>query len=271
MPELPDVEVIRRYLLSQDIQGSSFKDVTLHWPKAVRQPSPNEFVSRLIGATIRSLGRRAKFLVFGLDEGTLIVHLRMTGSLVVVSSVDPVHRFARTVFDLDDSRRLLFVDGRKLGAMWLTNEPSSVIGHLGPEPLSQDFTLEVLKEKLRGRGVPIKPLLLDQGLVAGIGNIYADEILFVARLNPLRTASDLSGDEATRLYLAIRTVLSDATEKLAGLLPIAGPPTESEEGSSVLLVTRREGAACPNCEERIVREVIRGRSAYLCPACQALH
>ncbi len=207
-------------------------------------------------------------MLFDLDRDTLVVHLRMTGSLVVASSTIPPHKLTRTQFDLDNGRRLLFIDGRKLGAMWRVPDSSAIVDHLGPEPLDKDFMAQVLAERLEGRSAPIKPLLLEQDLVAGIGNIYADEALFVSGINPMRRANSLSFGEIGSLHRAIRTVLAEAIEKLTGLLPVAGPPTESREGGHVLHMPRSQGARCTGCGGQVSRQVIRGRSAYYCPACQ---
>ena len=268
MPELPDVEATRRYLVAQDIVGRSFTGVTLHWPRAVREPSPEQFRRLLIGKTVKDVGRRAKFLLFELDHGTLVLHLRMTGSLLLVPESVVTHPLTRTQFDLDDGRRLLFVDGRKLGAMRLVEDTSSLLGRLGPEPLESGFTPPVLAERLKGRSAPIKPLLLEQGLIAGIGNIYADEVLFASGIHPMRRASDITLKEIERLHGVIQKILSEATDRLTGMLPIAAPPTESAEGAKILLVPGNEGAPCRRCGTAVRRQVIRGRSAYFCPGCQ---
>ncbi|MBI2856266.1 MAG: DNA-formamidopyrimidine glycosylase, partial [Chloroflexi bacterium] len=149
MPELPDVEAIRRYLLARGIVGRAFTEVTLHWPKAVRQPSPEEFCRQLVRRRIQDVRRRGKFLLVNLDNGTLVLHLRMTGSLVLIPPSEEPHHLTRTLFELDDGRRLLFVDGRKLGNIWLLDDPSPILAHLGPEPLDRGFTSKVLGERLR--------------------------------------------------------------------------------------------------------------------------
>ncbi|MBI2855537.1 MAG: formamidopyrimidine-DNA glycosylase [Chloroflexi bacterium] len=268
MPELPDVEAMRRYLLSQDIVGSSITGTDLYWPSAIKAPSPERFVAGLVAQRVASLERRGKFLLFGLDGQTLVLHLRMTGSLVMAPEEEPYHRFVRNVLLLDSGKAMWFVDPRKLGMMWLVKDVAPVIGHLGPEPLEPEFTPEVLAGILRGKGLPIKVLLCEQSAMAGIGNIYADEILFCAGLHPERKAEAVSFQEIQALHECTVTVLREATERLSGLLPIPGPPTESAAGAAVLKVPRSYGAGCPHCGTSIQRLVIRGRSAYLCPRCQ---
>lgn len=268
MPELPDVEALRRYLLAQHIVGRRITATRLGWPKGVQVPSPPEFTATLQGLRIRDIQRRAKFLLFPLDCPTLIVHLRMTGSLEVVPLGVPPDQFAHNVFTLDDGRELRFRDPRKLGVLWLVDDTGPVLGHLGPEPLEPGFTVRVLEQRLKGVKVPIKPLLCEQDRVAGIGNMYADEILFCSGIAPLRRAGELTSPEVKRLHACIREVLQRAIEGLSRLMPLAGPPSETELGSQVLALPRREEAPCPQCSTPLRRVVLRGRSAYFCSKCQ---
>ena len=268
MPELPDVEALRRHLIAQGIVGHALTGVTLHWPRAVKAPSPEEFSRRIVGKRIQELTRRAKFLLFHLNRGVLAIHLRMTGSLELAPSSQQPHHLARTIFALDGGVNLQFIDGRKFGAMWLLEDATPLLARLGPEPLEESFTPQVMVELLRGRNAPIKPLLLEQELIAGVGNIYADEILFVPGIHPMRRASGLSTPEVEALHSATQRILADATEYLTRLMPIQGPPTESEEGLMALKVPRSEGAPCTKCGTPLQRMVIRQRSAYFCPRCQ---
>ena len=174
----------------------------------------------------------------------------------------------RNVLLLDDGRELRFLDQRKLGMLWLVNDLEPLLQGLGTEPLEDGFTLELLQQRLDGRNAPIKALLCDQTVVAGIGNIYADEVLFAARIHPLKPAVHLSAEEIRGMHHAIRTVLAEAVEKLAGSMPFGGPPTESEEGSHHLRVPREKDTPCTLCGEMIDRVRVRGRSTYYCPACQ---
>ena len=274
MPELPDVEAVRRHLLAQDILGRRIVGVELNWPRAVRFPTPKALETELPGRRIEALERRAKFLLFRLDRGTLVVHLRMTGALEVVPLGEPVHPHVRNLFPLDDGRTLWFVDARKLGQIWLVEELSPLLARLGPEPLTEElspdpgFTLEGLASRLQRRSAPIKPLLLEQDVAAGVGNIYADEILFAAGIHPLTPARDMPAEQVALLHQSILEVLARAVRALAPIMPVLGPPTESREGLQLLQVPRHEGEPCRRCETPIERRVIRGRSAYFCPRCQ---
>ena len=191
MPELPEVETIKNELMPY-VVGRRITDVTLFWEGIVRQTPVEDFCSRLVGQRITGLSRKGKYLLFGLSsDEILVIHLKMTGSLLLKSALAD-GRFIRAVIYLDDGTELYFRDPRKFGAMWLVGDEQTIADKLGPEPLEADFTAEVLEERLRGRVAPIKALLLDQAFVAGIGNMYADEALFAARIHPLRKGGSLS-------------------------------------------------------------------------------
>ena len=238
---------------------------------AVRAPSPERFESGVRGRRISDIQRRAKYLIFRLDERTgpsLIFHLRMTGSLVVQPARRTRPRHTRNVLLLDGGAELCFVDSRKLGAMWLVTDESDVLAGLGPEPLDASFTADQLALRLSGRSAPIKALLCDQSVVAGIGNIYADEVLFVSKIHPLRPGGELSARDSKRLHEAIVSRLTEATERLVPLVSMGGPPTESEGRGQLLLVPRSEGERCTRGRGHIRRIVVRGRGTYFCPRCQ---
>ena len=269
MPELPDVEAVRRHLVSQGLVDRRITAVDLLWPRAVRSPSPEDFAAGVVGRRIEDIRRRAKYLIFDLDGSpglTLVLHLRMTGSIVVQRAGER-HRYTRNVLVLDRGEELCFVDPRKLGAMWLVGDEEEALGRLGPEPLEDGFTPGVLARRL-SRRAPVKALLCDQSIIAGIGNIYADEVLFAASIHPLKPGRDLSKGRNRRLHGAIVSRLSDAVERMAPLAGAQGPATESEAGIETLLVPRTEGAPCSRCGASIERVVVRGRSSYFCPRCQ---
>ncbi len=273
MPELPDVEAIRRYLMAQGLAGRSITGVELLWPKAVRTPSVDEFKSDVSGRRILDVRRRAKYLIFGLggrSGRSLVLHLGMTGSLLVepAGRERPIH--TRNVLLLERRAELSFVDPRKLGAMWLVKEEGEVLAGLGPEPLEPAFTLELFSSRVSRRDVPVKALLCDQAMVAGIGNIYADEVLFLAGVHPLKRGRDMSGEEVERLHSAIVSRLAVATELLVPLVPGGGPPTEGRQGIGLLLMPRSEGSACSRCATPVGRVRVRGRSSYFCPHCQGV-
>lgn len=269
MPELPDVEATRRYLLNSGLAGCSVKNVELFWSRAVRTPGIEDFVLTLCGQRIESVGRRAKFLLFPLDQGwTLVMHLRMTGSLLVEDADEPRPTMTRNLYVLDDGRELRFVDPRKLGQIWLVEDTDSLLGRLGPEPLGPDFTVDVLQGCLAKRSAPIKALLCDQAVIAGIGNIYADELLFAAGIHPLLPGSGLSSQQVERLHTEIEPMLTAATDTLTASMPFHGPPTESPEGLQRLKVPRGRNGVCSQCGGEITRVPVRGRSTYYCQACQ---
>jgi formamidopyrimidine-DNA glycosylase len=269
MPELPDVEAVRRYLSARGLEGLAFTGATILWPKAIKTPSLEEFVLGITGRRIGPIGRRAKYLLFPLDDGqTLIAHLRMTGSLLVEPATQDRHPMTRNIFSLDDGRELRLVDPRKLGMVWLVQDTAQVLKGLGPEPLEPDFTPQALGAQLRGRKVPIKALLCDQAVVAGIGNIYADEVLFVSGVHPLTQGSEVTGDQVKKMHGVIIEILSWAIERMAPLVSRGGPPTESAEGLLALEVPRKRGGSCSWCDDPIVRVAVRGRSTYFCPRCQ---
>ncbi len=268
MPELPEVETIRRDL-APAIVGRRFLDVILNWPKMVLNPSPEAFSRRLVGQCIKELDRRGKYLILRLASGeALILHFRMSGSLLFAPQDEP-NAYCRAVFFLDDGVRLCFRDPRKLGKMWLVDDESVMVGGLGPEPLEPDFTPDTLAQSLANRSAPIKALLCDQSLLAGVGNMYADEALFAAGIHPLREAKSLSVEEATRLHSALRRVLNEAIDSHgATISDYWRPDGEAGMAQFVFKVAHRRGQPCPVCATPIERIPIRGRGSYFCPNCQ---
>jgi hypothetical protein len=174
MPELPEVETYVRELTPL-LRGRQVLGAQVTWPRTIALPGAEDFVAQIAGQRFAEFGRRGKYMLLGLESGqTLIVHLRMTGHLLAVAGDAPVDAHTHVVMRLDDDRKLIFQDSRKFGRLWLVSDPAPVLAHLGPEPFAADFTPDYLAARLHGRQSPIKTLLLDQRLVAGIGNIYAD-------------------------------------------------------------------------------------------------
>lgn len=269
MPELPEVETIKNDLAPQ-IVGRVFTGVSLCWPKAVRQPTPSEFRDRLVGKAIEGVERRGKYLIFRLSGGeALILHLRMSGSLLLRSPHES-DGFVRTVFCLDSGQELRFSDVRKLGEIWLVHDERDVVGKLGPEPFDPAFTPEVMAQRISKRSTAIKSVLTDQTFVAGLGNIYADETLFEARIHPLTRAKELSYEEVERLHQAMRRVLSQATANrgtsISNYVDPSGQPGFNQYS---LRLPRHEGEPCTVCNTPIQRLHLGGRSTYFCPKCQA--
>ena len=271
MPELPEVETIKNDLLPV-IAGHRFVGVELLWERTLNCPLPDEFRCRLAGQSISDIGRRGKYLLFRLDSGdVLIFHMRMTGVLSLRDPAGVPEKHTRAVFRLDNGKALFFNDVRKLGKIWLVDDEDTVIGMLGPEPLSTVFTPQVMAQRLVRRSVPIKALLCDQSFLAGVGNMYADEALFDARIHPLRQANGLSFEEVNLLYLSVRKVLESAI--------VYGGATVSDylrpggimgEAQTLFKVAHHLGKPCTVCGTPIERIRLRGRGSYYCPKCQPL-
>ncbi len=267
MPELPEVETIKNELMPRII-GLRFTDVTVCDNKAIKQPLVREFHRKLIGQTIRNLERRGKYLIFRLSDNlTLVIHLKMTGALLL--NPEQTDRYARVIFHFDDGSQLVFTDRRRLGALWLLGNNLTITSKLGPEPLAADFAVDTLAARLHKRQAPIKAVLLDQGFIAGIGNMYADEALFEAGIHPFRTASSLSSEEIRHLHRAIIDVLQSAIgSKGASINTYIRPDGQLGTAHDNFRVAHRGGKSCPVCGTPIERLAIRNRGSYFCPRCQ---
>ncbi len=272
MPELPEVETIVNDL-RPSLKDRSFTDITILWPRMVLQPSAEELRRRLPGQVIKDIGRRGKYLIFRLASGeALILHLRMTGSLLLKRKGDkhPVSSpYITAIFRLDNGTELVFTDRRKLGTVSLVKDESELNEKLGPEPLDPDFTPQVLAKRLSSRKAPIKAVLCDQEVIAGIGNMYADEALFFARIHPLREANSLSHEEIKRLHKAIRQVLTRAISNGGASISDYRRPT-GEKGTQQydFYAAHRGGQTCKVCATPIERITVRNRGTYFCPKCQ---
>ena len=272
MPELPEVETIVNDL-RPSLKDRSFADITILWPRMVLQPSAEELRRRLPGQVIKDIGRRGKYLIFRLASGeALIMHLRMTGSLLLKRKGDkhPVSSpYITAIFRLDNGTELVFIDRRKLGTVSLVKDESELNEKLGPEPLDPDFTPQVLAKRLSSRKAPIKAVLCDQEVIAGIGNMYADEALFFARIHPLREANSLSHEEIKSLHKAIRQVLMRAISNGGASISDYRRPT-GEKGTQQydFYAAHRGGQTCKVCATPIERITVRNRGTYFCPKCQ---
>ncbi len=271
MPELPEVETLAREL-REVLVGRSIVGVEVRWARTIATPDPEAFAQWLTGRRIQEIRRRGKWLLLGLDgERWLLVHLRMSGRLAVEDADAPEDIHTRVVFRLDNGQHLRFSDPRKFGRMVLTACPEDWLGDLGPEPLDPALTPERLAGMLRGRRVRLKVLLTDQRFLAGLGNIYADEVLWRAGLHPLRRADRLTPEETARLHGAIREVLEGAIARRGTTLAdrrYVLPDGRPGEFAAHLVVYGREGESCPRCGAPIVRARVGGRSAHFCPQCQ---
>jgi formamidopyrimidine-DNA glycosylase len=287
MPELPEVETVARQL-EPELEGHRIESLEVLDARWSRPVSPAELEAAVNGATIEGLGRRGKYLLLALDGGrTLVMHLRMTGNLVLIEGeevLDPSEgrllyqgertteaRHLRARFVLDDGRQLWFTDPRRFGEAFLIGDADLPVrfARLGVEPLSPEFTPELLGEIAAGRTAPLKSFLLDQSRIAGVGNIYADEALFRARLHPLSPAGSMKPEHLVALRDAVVAALQAGID--AGGSSIDDyRDGRGEKGAMQerFLVHTREGEPCPSCGGEVVRIVVGGRSTYFCPSCQ---
>jgi len=243
MPELPEVETIKNELAPW-VVGQSFTKVTIPDSKVVCGCAAREVRRGLIGQRVERLERRGKYLIFHLSNGkSLIIHLRMTGSLLL--NRKGVGRYARAVLHFSSGHRFVFSDRRRLGKMWLVDDAGTIVCKLGPEPLDERFTSNVLEQRLSRHHIPIKAALLNQCIVAGIGNMYADEALFASRIHPLKS-------------------------KGASVDTYVRPEGELGTAHSDFKVAHRGGELCPVCGGTIERVVVQNRGTYFCPRCQPL-
>lgn len=273
MPELPEVETVRRSLLGPvvgrrivGLRPAGFAEVM--GPEGVEGVRP-----RVVGRLVVGVRRRAKYLMLDLDDETsLLVHLRMTGRLEVLPRSAPALRFEHLAIELDDGHDLRFGDQRKFGRVLhvLPDDLRRLGGRLGPEPLGRGFTAERLAAALRRRPGKLKSVLLDQKLIAGLGNIYVDEALFRARLHPERAANGLSLEEVRRLHRAIRAVLREGLEHrgttFSSFQDAAGERGENQRNLRVYGWGER--GDCPRCGWPLARSVVGGRGTHFCPRCQ---
>jgi len=269
VPELPEVETIRNEL-SPYIVGRQFTGITIYDAKLVRQPPVEEFCRKLEGQRVTRLERRGKYLIFHLSGGeVLIIHFRMSGALLL--NPEQADRYTRVAFHLDNGTQLIFTDRRRLGCIWFVENEQAIVGKLGPEPLTPEFTPETLASRLQKRRAPIKAVLLDQAFIAGIGNMYADEALFTAKIHPLREANSLSPQEIRNLHQAIRDVLWSAiSSKGASVDTYKRPDGELGTAQFNFRVAHLAGKPCPICGAAVQRLAVRNRGSYFCPNCQKL-
>lgn len=267
MPELPEVENTRQYLLRSGLVGRRLGAPEITWAKTVHEPSVGEFIEGVAGRRATDLRRRGKYLIAPLDDDQfLVMHLGMTGSLRIHDARSEPPPMVRHTFPLDDGREMRFVDPRKFGHLWLLPDPAGAMRKMGPEPLEATFTAAVMAEVLAGRKAPIKAILLDQSVIAGLGNLYADEALFLSAIHPERTANDLSDDETHRLHAAIIQALTRSVAAYAAARDAEWP--DPPVALSPWSVPRSADEPCPNCGGTAQMVRVRGRSSWHCPQCQ---
>ena len=267
MPELPEVENTRQYLIRSGLIGRRLGAPEITWANTIRQPSVGEFIEGVVGRRVEDVRRRGKYLISLLDDGNhLVLHLGMTGSLRIRDADTPVDPMVRHTFPLDDGRELRFGDPRKFGHLWLLNDPADAMSKMGPEPLEPCFTPEALAAALGNRKAPIKALLLEQSVVAGLGNLYADEALYLAGIHPERTAGSLDLGESTRLHESIVKALTRSVAAYAEARDAEWP--DPPVALSPWTIPRYKGESCPRCGAEMQLLRVRGRSSWYCPCCQ---
>lgn len=273
MPELPEVETIVSDLISSGVEGRTVVRVRGDWPPLTAPLSVRQISARLGGERIRSLRRRGKYILMEFDRQVLLLHLRMSGRINLAAKDDILSPYEHLVVELDDGRELRLHDTRKFGRVWLVADAETVVGKLGVEPLGPNFSLAWLRAGLQRRNRMIKPLLLDQEFIAGLGNIYVDESLWTAGIHPQRRSGSVSDCEARKLRYAIPKVLrmglkNGGTSLGSGYGNYSSLSGRQGGNQNSLKVYGRTGLPCPQCGMRIERIIVAQRSTHLCPFCQ---
>lgn len=283
MPELPEVETIARSLRNAagfdftpgqglehrpGVVGRVIAEVRVNWPRIVATPPAEEFAQRIAGQVVLGVSRRGKFLLLQLDCDWLLIHLRMSGDIRVEpcdQTLDQPHD--RVILEFRDGTRLVFNDTRKFGRLWLVNDPGAVLSKLGPEPFSEVLDAQAFYKMLQVRKTSIKPLLMDQRFICGLGNIYTDEALHKARIHPLQKAGTLTLDQAGRLLLAIREILGEGILRNGSSIDWV---YRGGDFQNQFRVYQRTGEACFSCGTPIERIIVTQRGTHFCPNCQVI-
>ena len=266
MPELPEVETFVRQL-KPALVGKTILSADLRWNRTLAAPAPQKFREQIVGQKIKDVSRRAKYLVFQLSSFQLLIHLRMSGDLLIKNSTIGPEKHDRLVLKLSGNKSLIFNDTRKFGRVWLTANQEDVLGKLGPEPFSREFTPQWLHTALHTRKRQLKPLLLDQTFLAGLGNIYTDEALHMAKLHPVAASDSVTAQQAEALHEAIRKVLKAGIRRNGASIDWA---YRGGQFQNYFRVYDREGTACPVCGTEIQKLIVGQRGTHVCPNCQTV-
>lgn len=271
MPELPEVETIARALREGGrggvpIPGRRIERAELLWPCCLATPTA-EFQHLLPGQTVEAVERRGKFLILRLNTHALLIHLRMSGDVRVEAAGQPLLKHDRAAFHFADGLHLAFNDARKFGRLWFTPLPQNITAHLGPEPFDEALTPSAFHQRLSTRQRQLKPLLLDQSFLAGMGNIYTDEALHRAGLHPLCRSDALQPQHSARLLDSIRAVLSDGIQRNGASIDWVYRGGDFQNNFRAY---QRTGQPCPVCATPIQRLVVGQRGTHICPRCQPL-
>jgi formamidopyrimidine-DNA glycosylase len=266
MPELPEVETIAREI-KPELVGKTIRSADVLWKRTIATPSAQKFREQVAGRRVQDVTRRAKYLDIVLKDRHLLIHLRMSGDIIIRNEDERPERHDRLILHLSNRKYLAFNDTRKFGRAWLVEDPSTVFADLGPEPLEKNFTPQWLYENLRKRRRRLKPLLLDQNFLAGLGNIYTDEALHMAKLHPLALSNTVSLKQAKALHEAVRRILKEGIRRNGSSIDWV---YRGGDYQNHFRVYDREGEPCPVCGTRIQKLTVGQRGTHICPKCQRL-
>lgn len=272
MPELPEVETVKE-TLKKLVINKKITDVVINYENIIEYPTSLEFKKRIINEKINDVKRRGKWLMFDLDHYYLLSHLRMEGRYFFKNKIDEHLKHEHVIFTLDEKYELRYLDTRKFGKMHLIEKDKiynqKPLNELGKEPWDKELNFTYLREKYKNKKLPIKTVILDQSIIVGIGNIYADEILFLSKINPLKKANLLNDVELNSIIINTQKVLDEAISN-GGTTIRSYESSEGVHGRNQnnLLVHNREKEACPNCKTEIIKIRVGGRGTYYCPTCQ---
>ena len=277
MPELPEVETITYDLMDAGLVGIRIKDAQVFWERTIAVPKVAEFVHSIAGLTIENIYRRGKYIVFCLtDKSFMLVHLRMSGRLIIVPSGESRGKHQHVIIRCQNGLEIRFHDPRKFGRFYWVKDLNEILGRLGPEPLARNFKWTKLKKILKSHKRMIKPLLLDQHMIAGLGNIYVDEALWEACIHPATPSNIFTDPQIKSLLNAIKKVLRQglrnrgtALGKGVGNFSPLGP--KKGKNQHHLKVFRKHKTPCPRCQEMIIRLIVGQRSTHICPLCQLIY
>lgn len=268
MPELPEVETVARKI-EPDLIGRIIVSADVYWARTLATPIVKKFKQEIVGKEIKSVSRRAKYLILNLENYNLLIHLKMSGDLIVRKGKIKPEKHDRLVLNLKaktgELSQLVFNDTRKFGRVWFTNQPEKILGKLGPEPLENNFTPQWLFENLRKRKRQIKPLLLDQTFLAGVGNIYADESLHIAKIHPQALTNSVTQKQAQALHEAIVSVLKEGIRRNGASIDWV---YRGGEYQNYFRVYGREDESCIVCGTKIKKIIVGQRGTHFCPKCQ---
>lgn len=269
MPELPEVETVKETLKRQ-VLNRTIQKVDIYWDNIIAVPDVKTFQKQIQSQKIIDIRRRGKWLLFELNDYYLLSHLRMEGKYFLKND-EPVSKHEHVIFHLDNGSQLRYHDTRKFGKMYLLDKTKAMnekpLNELGLEPWDDGLTVEYLKEKLKNKKLPIKTVLLDQSIIAGIGNIYDDEILFRSKINPKRQANELKNKDLENIIVNTKITLEKAIT-LGGTTIRSYTSSEGVHGrfQNELLIHTKE--ICPECGNKVTKIVVGGRGTYYCPKCQ---